>query len=87
MNIRQQITNCLRNTRIFESLQQKGINITTRRDATGRIVTEVTGATFPVRKALAAMGGRWNAQAKVWEFPLFHGNDWGTLVRAVNVAN
>ena len=86
MTIRDQITNYLRNTRIFESLLESGIKITTRRDATSRIVTQVTGNTWPVREALKAMGARWNAQAKSWELPMFHGNDWGILVRAVKVA-
>ena len=30
---------------------------------------QITGNTYPVKDAIRAMGGRWNARAKAWEVP------------------
>lgn len=85
MTLRTQITAFLRSNRIFLRLEAAGINITSLRDPStvGRAVTRVRGNTWPVRETLRAMGGTWNNQAQAWDFPILHGNDWGTLVRAL----
>jgi hypothetical protein len=85
MTLRKQITDFLRAKRIFLRLEAAGINITSLRDPAkvGRAITRVRGNTWPVRETLRAMGGTWNPVEQAWDFPILHGNDWGTLVRAL----
>jgi hypothetical protein len=44
-------------------------NIAQNQTEDGDALVQIRGNTYPIREALKALGGRWNADDKVWEVP------------------
>jgi hypothetical protein len=50
---------------------------------------EITGATFPHRELIKGLGGRWDANAKVWWFDKnsFSNRQWEKISAEIHRAN
>lgn len=47
-------------------------NIAQNQTEDGDALVQIRGNTYPIREQLKALGGRWNADDKVWEVPAFN---------------